>query len=43
MATHSHNLVGIIPWTEEPGGLNPWGHKESDTAEQLLMNTSTPQ
>ena len=20
-------------WTEEPGGLSPWGHKESDTTE----------
>ena len=24
-----------IPWTEEPGGLQSWGHKESDTTEQL--------
>ena len=23
MATHSSILVGIIPWTEEPGGLQP--------------------
>ena len=22
-----------IPWTEEPGGYNPWGRKESDTTE----------
>ena len=20
-----------IPWTEEPGGYSPWGHKELDT------------
>ena len=20
-----------VPWTEEPGGLCPWGHKESET------------
>ena len=26
MATHS----SILAWTEEPGGLHPWGHKESD-------------
>ena len=21
------------PWTEEPGGCGPWGHKESETTE----------
>ena len=21
------------PWTEEPGGYSPWGHKELDTTE----------
>ena len=35
MATHSRILDGIIPWTEEPGGLQPWGHKESDMTELL--------
>ena len=24
-ATHSSNLVQRIPWTEEPGGLQPMG------------------
>ena len=33
MATHSSNLEWRIPWTEEPGGLQFWGHKESDTTE----------
>ena len=33
MATHSSILAWIIPWTEEPGRLSPWGHKESDTTE----------
>ena len=33
MATHSSILGWRIPWTEEPGGLSPWGHKESDTTE----------
>ena len=33
MATHSHILVWEIPWTEEPGGYGPQGHKESDTTE----------
>ena len=25
MATHSSTLAGIIPWTEEPGGLQSLG------------------
>ena len=33
MATHSSILAWRTPWTEEPGGYNPWGHKESDTTE----------
>ena len=28
MATHSSKLTWRIPWTEEPGGLQPWSHKE---------------
>ena len=36
MATHPSTLAWKIPWTEEPGRLrSPWGHKESDTTEQL--------
>ena len=31
MATHSSILAWRIPWTEEPGGLQSRGHKESDT------------
>ena len=27
MATHSSILAWRIPWTEEPGGLSPQGHK----------------
>ena len=38
MATNSSILAWIIPWTEEPGGLQPWGHKESDTTEQLTLS-----
>ena len=26
-------LPGELPWIEEPGGLRPWGGKESDTTE----------
>ena len=29
MATHSSTLAWRIPWREEPGGLSPWGCKES--------------
>ena len=34
-ATHSSILAWNIRWTEEPGGLQSKGLKESDTAEQL--------
>ena len=27
MATHSSILAWEIPWTEEPVGYCPWGHK----------------
>ena len=37
MATHSSILSWRIPWTEEPGGLQPMG-SESDTAERLLRH-----
>ena len=39
MATHSSILAWRSPRTEEPGGLHsPWGHKESDTTEQLSLS-----
>ena len=31
MATHSSILTWGIPWTEEPGGLSPWGRKATQT------------
>ena len=34
MATHSSVLAWRSPWTEEPGGLSPWGCKESYMTEQ---------
>ena len=40
MATPSSTLAWKIPWTEEPGGYSPWGHKESDTTEQLHFHFS---
>ena len=30
MATHSSILAWRIPWTEEPGGLSPRGHKKQN-------------
>ena len=30
MATHSNILASEIPWTEEPGGLQPMGSQELD-------------
>ena len=38
IATHSSILARRIPWTEEPVGYSPWGHKESDTTEQLTLH-----
>ena len=41
MATHSSILAWRIPWTEEPGGLRPWGHKESDTTEPRTQHSQS--
>ena len=38
MATHSSILAWEIPWTEEPGGFQSMGCKESDTTERLNNN-----
>ena len=38
MATHSSILTWKIPWTEEPGGLQSMGCKESDTTEHSHMH-----
>ena len=40
MATHSSILAWRIPWTEELGGLQCTGHKESDTTERLHFHFS---
>ena len=40
MATHSSTLAWKIPWTEEPGRLQPWGREESDTTERLHFHFS---
>ena len=44
MPTHSSVLICSylrILWTEEPAGLGPWGHKESDMAERLRLFSSS--
>ena len=33
MATHSSIPAWIVPWTEEPGGLQSMGSQESDMTE----------
>ena len=41
MATHSSTLAWEIPWTDwnfQSGGLQPMGHKESNTTQQLNNN-----
>ena len=35
VATHSSILAWKIPWTEESGGVQFMGHKESDTTEHM--------
>ena len=40
MATHSSILAWRISWTEEPGGLQSWGLKESYTTERLTHEYS---
>ena len=41
MATHSSILAWRIPWTEELGGLQSMGHKESDTTERFHFHFHT--
>ena len=40
MATHSSILAWRFPRTEEPGGLQSMGRKESDTTEQLSTRST---
>ena len=39
MATHFSILARIIPWTEEPGGLQSMGREESNMTEQLTLKS----
>ena len=36
MATHSRICAWRSTWIEEPGGLRPWGHKETDMTISLI-------
>ena len=40
MATHSSILAWRIPWTEEPGGLQSMGSRESEMTEGLTLSLS---
>ena len=40
VALHSTALAWKIPWTEEPGRLQPMGSLESDTTERLHFHFS---
>ena len=40
MATHTSILAWRIPWTEEPGGYSPWGHREPDRTERQTLSPS---
>ena len=42
MATHCSNLAWRIPRTEEPGGLQSVGHKESDTTHTTKQTIVSP-
>ena len=41
MATRSSVLAWRIPWTQEPGGLSPRGHKKSDTTEHARTDNGS--
>ena len=41
MAAQSSILAGEIPWSEEPGGLQPMGLQESDMTQRTYTHTHT--
>ena len=40
MATHSSILAWRLSWSEEPGGLQSMGRKESDVTERLTHDVT---
>ena len=43
MATYSSIFAWKASWTEEPGGLHPWGCKESDMTEDSYTHRFLPE
>ena len=43
MATHPTILAWEIPWTEEPGKLQPMGSQKGDTTQRLKNNSNLGQ
>ena len=43
MATYSSILAWRISRTEEPGSYCPWGHKELDRTERLILSLTFKQ
>ena len=41
MATHSNILAWRSPWTEDPGGLQSMGHRESDMTDRLSFHLTS--
>ena len=41
MATHSSNLPGESPWTEEPG-VRPWGRKTTKCLTHTISSLTLP-
>ena len=41
MATHSSILAWKISWTEEPGELQSWDHKQQDRTEHTMDGWDT--
>ena len=37
-AAHSNFLAWKVLWLADPVGYSPWGHRESDTIEQLTLS-----
>ena len=43
MTTHSSILAWRIPWTDEPGRLHSWGHKEVESETEMSKQLSVSQ
>ena len=43
MTTHSSILAWRIPWTDEPGRLHSWDHKEVESETEMSKQLSVSQ